>query len=157
MSAEIVRKSSAWCYTVVSLSGMKLNLKMYKSSHKSFEDGSILALVLYCFCFAFAVYMLAACIYIYVPDISISDEMLARAQARERHASDGIGGQRRRTIDGILSVIRRSEEENSNDLQPPEAEDDPPSYIEVCGDDQEEPSVRVSKLSIDSPPAYSDS
>ena len=44
--------------------------------------------------------------------------------------------------------------ENSNDLQPPEAEDDPPSYIEVCGDDQEESSVRVSKLSIDAPPAY---
>ena len=84
--------------------------------------------------------------------------MLARAQARERHVSDGgqIGreGQRRRTIDGILSVIRRSEEENSNDLQPPETEDDPPSYIEVCGDDQEESSVGVSKLSIDAPPAY---
>ena len=82
--------------------------------------------------------------------------MLARAQARERHVSDGGQNrdQRRRTIDGILSVIRRSEEENSNDLQPPETEDDPPSYIEVCGDDQEESSVRVSKLSIDAPPAY---
>ena len=99
--------------------------------------------------------MLAACIYIYVPDISISDERMAREQARERQAFEESRGQRRRTIDGIMSVIRRSEEENSDDLRPPGVEDDPPSYIEVCGDEQQEPSVRVSKLSIDSPPAYS--
>ena len=81
-------------------------------------------------------------------------------------SGDGNNGQRRRTIDGILSVIRRSEEENSNDLHPPEAEDDPPSYVDVFqrsrppsygqeNQDQEEPPA--SKPSIDAPPAYSDS
>ena len=145
-------------------------MKIEKSTNEqSFKDGKILPLVLYCFCFAFSVYVLAACIYIYVPDISIADEMLAQAQARERRddsANSGENsGRRRRTIDGIMSVIRRSEEENSDNLHPPEAEDDPPSYVDVCqrsrppsyDDDQEDPSVRASKLSIDCPPAYSDS
>ena len=145
-------------------------LEIHKSSKKSFTDGTILALVLYCYCFAFAVFMLAACIYIYVPDIQISDEMIARAQARERHqanstgnASSGGSNGRRGTIDGIMSIIRRNEQENEESLHPPEVHDDPPSYIEVCGEDQDETSRRPTVTSVPpsvqpsvSPPAYSD-